>query len=89
MPQIDISLFVMVGLAGLGGLVWLIRLEGRVVAHDHQVSDLRVMNEQEHTQIRAGNDQDHEQMREELHYIRMRIDAAVNSRPGSSVNVNR
>ena len=80
MPQIDISLFVMVGLAGLGGLVWLIRLEGRVVAHDHQVNDLRIMNEQEHCQLRTSKEQDHEQLREELHYVRMRIDALMNTK---------
>ena len=63
----------------LGGLVWLIRLEGRVVAHDHQVNDTRVTNEQEHAQIRSANEQDHDQLREELHYIRMRIDQLANT----------
>jgi hypothetical protein len=46
-----------VGLA-VAGLVWLVRLEGRVNAHDSTIS----------------------QIRDDLEYIRGRIDSAINGR---------
>lgn len=47
----------------VGGLVWLIRLEGRVNTHD-----------QRHTQ----HDEDRKEMRDDISYIRNRIDRALN-----------
>lgn len=54
-----------IGGAVISGLVWLVRLEGRVNGHDR-----------EHKQHADR----HEEMREDLAYIRERIDKALNGR---------
>lgn len=51
-----IGTVVVVGIPAVGGLVWLIRLEGRVNTQD-------VL---------------HQEMKEDVQYIRQRIDAALN-----------
>ena len=65
---VDLGLLLAVAILALGGLIWLIRLEGRVVAHDAILLDFKRINELAHNE-----------MREEVHYIRMRIDSAINS----------
>lgn len=51
--------------AGISFVVWLVRLEGRVNGHDRE--------HKEHTRR-------HEEMRDDISYIRRRIDSALNGR---------
>lgn len=51
----------------ISALVWLVRLEGRVNGHDREHKD---------------HSQRHEEMREDLSYIRARIDSALNGKHG-------
>jgi hypothetical protein len=56
-------------LAATGGIVWLVRLEGRVNSHDREIKDVKVDNET-----------DIQMIRKDLDYIRGRIDRALEER---------
>lgn len=55
-----------VGAAVVGAVVWLVRLEGRVNSHDRELADHK-----KHTS------EDISQLREDVKYIRDRIDRAL------------
>lgn len=50
----------------IGALIWLIRLEGRVKSHDRELADMKDTHEKAVAQIR-----------EDLRYIKNRIDTAL------------
>jgi hypothetical protein len=60
---LELSSVVTIVVPALGGIVWLLRLEGRINAHD--------LEHREHARRYA-------EMREDLAYIRQRIDKALN-----------
>ena len=66
-----------IGVVGIvSGLAWLFRLEGRINGHDGEHKEHR----RRHDAIEAEHRRDNDQMREDLSYIRSRIDAALNGR---------
>ena len=50
----------------VAGLVWLVRLEGRVNSHDREILD-----------VKTGHESDIQQIRSDVQYIRGRIDRAL------------
>jgi hypothetical protein len=57
-------------LVGAGALIWFVRLEGRVNAQDLQIRTTATTSQQENKQIR-----------EDLQYIRQRLDLALDGAP--------
>lgn len=60
----------------MGGVVWLIRLEGRVNSHDreHRIHRERV------EELRDAHSRQHTELRSDIAYIRARIDNALNGK---------
>ena len=65
----DTAALVGAGLACIGGLVWAVRIEGKVLAHDREIEQLG-----QHTDDKI------DQLRADIAYIRQRIDKALEER---------
>jgi hypothetical protein len=65
-----------VALAMVGGVVWLVRLEGRINNHDATHAE----HVSRHTQIREEIERRHHELRADIVYIRERIDKALNGK---------
>lgn len=65
-----------IGAVFVASLVWLIRLEGRVNAHDLEHNSHKERNEE----LRAGQTRQYDDLRADLAYIRARIDAVLGAR---------
>lgn len=61
----DVIQFIAIAVPLVGALGWLFQLKGRLDGHDTQ---------------HAAHKQAHEELREDIHYIRNRIDRALNGR---------
>ena len=66
----DTAALVCAGLACIGWLVWAVRIEGKVLAHDREIDQLR-----QDTHRAVG------QLMADIAYIRQRIDQALQERP--------
>ena len=70
------ELFVLIIVPSVGSLAWLFAIKGRVDAHDKQHAD----HESAIAAARADDLKRHEELRQDIAYIRQRIDSAINGK---------
>ncbi len=65
---------ILTGVVTVGGiLIWALRQEGRINAHDKEHEEHR----KEIEKVRVSSEQRHSELREDISYIRERIDTAL------------
>lgn len=75
----EAGILTVIGMAVLG-LVFAIRIEGRVNAHDKEIDRLREDHDKEIAQLRTDTQTAVKEMRDDVRYIRERIDALTAKR---------
>ena len=75
-PVNDLALLLGSGSLFVGGIVWLIRLEGRVNGHDREHEG----HKDRYDELREDQARQHSDLRADLAYIRARIDAVLGVR---------
>ena len=73
---ISIEMFMLVAIPSVTCLAWLFTIKGRVDAHDKQHAD----HELAIAAARADDLKRHEELRQDIAYIRQRIDSAINGK---------
>lgn len=66
MTELSPQAAITIAAGAITGLVWLVRLEGRVNGHDRELKDTKDTHSEEITTLRA-----------DVQYIRQRIDSAL------------
>jgi hypothetical protein len=72
----EAGILTVIGMA-VTGLVWGLRIEGKVDAHDKELDRIRLAHDKEIAQLRTDTQAAVKEMRDDVRYIKERIDALV------------